>query len=111
MAVFDLQTLRGMDAGGLGQQWGIGQKMVVDDILDNTAEGKKRKLILELEYEPIRRVNGNSMDVIGTRITGVVKVKLPDRKTYPIECSIKQNGSLVFDPDSQRVAVETSEDE
>ena len=72
----------------------------VQDCIDRPGVKTKRKVILEIQVWPVPYVDGNTIDCESISATIKAKCGIPQYETQELDFGFKNNGDLVFNPDS-----------
>ena len=73
---------------------------VVQDCVDRPGVKTKRKVILEMVVSPVPYVEGNTIDCESIAATIKAKCLIPNYETQELDFGFKNDGTLVFNPDS-----------
>lgn len=107
---FTLENLAKMDSGRIAIAFEQACKRVALDCEDRPVEKKARKVVLELEFEPVTDASG-LCEQVNTRIQ--VKENLPARKSKIYDLGLRRGGMLTVnlsDPESHDQQVLDLED-
>lgn len=102
-AALSLKTLHQVEEGKLEAAFNGALTTVMSDLRSRCGLSTKRKIIIELEFEPMMEKN----DLENVAVTSSVKVVAPKLGSpAPVTMKVKQNGDLVFsidgdDPDQR----------
>jgi len=72
----------------------------VQDCIDRPGVKTKRKVTLEMLVWPVPDINGNTIDCESISSTVKAKCGIPVYETQTLDFGIRNNGDLVFNPDS-----------
>ncbi len=93
-------TIAQLDAGAIGIAFNEYLREIVRDCQDRPADDRKRSLLVQFDFMPVKRIEGTTIDCDGVRAKGIVRRKLPDKESPVLDFGVKANGSLYFRPDS-----------
>src|SRR5690349_19047350 len=101
----NLATIQQLQDGAVFQQ---AQKLIqaaVADCESRISEKRPRKIVLQLEIEPVTRLEDIDEEHTRRVLDGVklriqMDIKCPTRKTIEFDCGVGENHSLLFNPDN-----------
>lgn len=101
----NLETIKELQGGAVFQQV---QKLIAAAVADcesRIGEKRPRKVVIQLEIEPVTRVDQindehfqNVLDGVKLRLQ--MDLKCPTRKTIEFDCGVGDNHSLMFNPEN-----------
>jgi len=94
------ETLHQVDFGKATEAFQRLLKRAVLDCEDRPTMKKARKVTLEVQLTPEPEFEGNTVNCYTAKGVLVVKSSVPDYATNEIDFGIRNNGELVFNPDS-----------
>lgn len=95
-----LKTMEEVDYGKAMLAFQQALKRAVLDCIDRPGDKRARKITLQLNLTPVAEINGNTIDCESAKGTFQVRFKPPDYETTAVDFGVRNNGELVFNPNS-----------
>lgn len=95
-----LKAMDDLDYGKASEAFQQALKCAVRDCIDRPGDKRVRKVTLQMNLVPVPEINGNTIDCDTAKGVFTVRCKNPDLETGVVDFGVRNNGDLVFNPNS-----------
>ena len=100
MFALGADTLQHLDRGVAAAALDKAIRAAVRDCIDRPGDERQRKITLSLALVPVREVIANVISCEGAKGTYLVRVRIPDYESQPLDFGVRENGLLIFSENS-----------